>query len=250
MKRDFDWAAASGDIWARRWRDTDRALAPVGVALNQAAVEAAPQGEFDAIDIGCGPGATTLALASARPDARVLACDLSAPLIEIARERASGIHSIRFEVGDAVAIAQAHCPFDLFLSRHGVMFFNDPAAAFASFRDAARPGAALVFSCFQGWEKNAWASELASAAAGKQLPPPGREPSGFAFAEPSYVRSLLQSAGWAPNDPQSVEFDYIAGAGEAAADDALSFLAGPRSCVGCPTRAFRRLAGGGGRADA
>lgn len=233
MSNAAEWATRNGDAWAERWQETDRVLEHVGAALNAAVLRVAPTGSFDALDIGCGAGASSLALAQARPDARILGCDLSAALIEVAKERAAGLESITFEVGDAVQVAQRNGPFDLFLSRHGVMFFPDPPSAFRAFREAARPGAALIFSCFQGWDENPWASELASAAAGRALPPPGREPSGFAFADPSYVTGLLASAGWTPREPQPLVFRYVAAEGPEAVDEALFFLAeiGPASAV-------------------
>ena len=233
MSRPFEWASTSGDAWAERWREIDRALSPVGAALHETVLEAAGADPFDAFDIGCGAGATSIALGAARADSRVLGCDLSPALVEIAKSRAAGLSSVHFEVGDAVSVAAARGRFDLFLSRHGVMFFPDPVEAFRTFRGSARDGAALVFSCFQGWDKNAWASELASAAAGKELPPPGREPSGFAFAEPSYVAGLLESAGWRAAEPQSLTFDYTASHGNSPVEEALSFLSeiGPASAV-------------------
>lgn len=233
MTSSFDWAATSGDVWAERWRDTDRGLAEVGEALRQAVLEMAPQGAFDAFDIGCGAGATSIALAEARPDARILACDLSAALLSVAEQRAAGLAAVRFKAGDAVAAAAEEGPFDLLFSRHGVMFFADPPAAFRAFRRACRDAGALVFSCFRGWDENPWASELAAAAAGRELPPPGREPSGFAFADPAYVRELLEPAGWAPLEPEPFNFRYVAGEGAEAVEQALSFLAaiGPASAV-------------------
>jgi hypothetical protein len=114
-----------------------------------------------------------------------------------------------------------------------VMFFADPVRAFRSLRTAANAGAALVFSCFQDWDANPWAAELASAAAGRTLPPPGREPSGFAFAEPDYVRDILGSAGWTALEWRTVPFSYVAAGGAEAINDALSFLGeiGPASRV-------------------
>ena len=216
-----DWSGSSGDIWARRWRDTDRALAGVGAALDRAILEAAPHGPFRALDVGCGPGTTTLALAARRADASLMGCDLSRSLVAIAQERAEGLANVRFLAEDAEKAAQAHGPFDLIFSRHGVMFFDDPGRAFATFRSAARPGARLVFSCFRDWAENPWAAELASAAAGNEVPPPGREPSGFAFAEADYVRELLTRGGWSEAEPRAVDFDYVAGA----PDEAIDFLA-------------------------
>jgi SAM-dependent methyltransferase len=228
-----DWSGSSGDIWARRWRDTDRALASIGAALDAAISAAAPVGPFRALDVGSGPGTTALALAASRPDAEVVGADLSEALVAIARERAADVPSLRFVAQDAEQAAREYGPFQLIVSRHGVMFFDDPYRAFRTLRAAASDGAHLVFSCFQAWEANPWAAELAFAAAGKAIPAPGREPSGFAFADPDYVRDILTTAGWTRAEPQSVSFQYVAGAGEDAVEEALSFLAelGPASRV-------------------
>ena len=113
------------------------------------------------------------------------------------------------------------------------MFFPDPVQAFSTLRAAANPGAELVFSCFQAWTENSWADELTSAAAGRTVPRPGREPSGFAFAETDYVSDILSSAGWTEVRWHPVPFRYVAARGPEAVDDALSFLGaiGPASRV-------------------
>lgn len=218
------WATTSGSVWARRWRDTDAGLAGLSPHLLSAVKAAAPHGAFTAFDIGCGPGSTTLDVAAARPEAEIVACDVSPDLAEIARGRAADLPNIRVVVGDAEVRAASEGPFDLLFSRHGVMFFADPVRAFRSFRSAANPGARLVFSCFQSWDLNPWAAELGSAAAGRELPAPGREPSGFAFADPDYVREILNSSGWTEASSRGVTFDYVAGEGADAVEDALSFF--------------------------
>lgn len=219
-----EWATRSGDAWAERWRETDRGLSGLAPALDGAILAAAPPGSFTALDIGCGPGTTTLALLRARPDAQIVACDLSPALARVAGERVAGSASVEVVLGDAQAVAVGRGPFDLLYSRHGVMFFPDPVAAFTDLRRAAAAGASMVFSCFQSWDSNAWASELASAAAGRPLPPPGREPSGFAFAQCDYVRGIFEAAGWTSASVEPVPFAYVAGEGDGAVDEALSFL--------------------------
>ncbi len=225
------WATRSGSVWARRWRETDSGLEGLSPHLLSAVTACAPLGQFRAFDIGCGPGTTTLEVAAACPEADITACDVSSDLAEIARQRSSGIPRIRVVEGDAEVRTGTEGPFDLFFSRHGVMFFDDPVRAFRSFRNAATPGACMVFSCFQNWDLNPWASELASAVAGSGLPAPGREPSGFAFADPDYVREILTSSGWANAAPKDVTFDYAVGEGSDAVDAALSFFSelGPSS---------------------
>lgn len=226
------WATVTGDIWAERWRELERGLAGVAEQLDRSILAAAPPGPFRALDIGCGAGSTSLALASARPDATIIACDLSPSLAKVAEGRLAGT-SARVVPGDAVQIAADEAPFNLLFSRHGVMFFADPVAAFSVIRRAACPGAALVFSCFENWAANSWASDLASAAAGQRVDPPGREPGGFAFADDDYVRSILESAGWIDAARQSIPFRYVAGSGVGAVPQALSLLCavGPASIV-------------------
>ena len=233
MSRALQWATQSGDAWAVRWRDTDRALAALSPVLQSELLRAAPAGPFAALDVGCGPGSTSLDLALARPDSTIVACDLSPSLVEVARERVSALGSVEVVLGDVQQVAADRGPFDLIYSRHGVMFFADPASAFKRLRAAAVDGASLVFSCFQEWQANPWASELASAAAGRKLPPPGREPSAFAFAETAYVRQILDSAGWTQAEEDAFIFPYVAGAGDGAVEQALDFLCriGPASRV-------------------
>jgi SAM-dependent methyltransferase len=225
------WATTSGSVWARRWRDTDAGLAGLSPYLLSALKAASPEGPFRAFDIGCGPGTTTLDVAAASPLAEIVACDVSPDLVEIARQRSANNPRVRVVGGDAEERAGSEGPFDLFFSRHGVMFFGDPVRAFGSFRKAANPGASMVFSCFQSWGLNPWAFELADAAAGRTLPPPGREPSGFAFADPDYVREILGASGWADATPIDVKFNYVAGEGAEAVKSALSFFSelGPSS---------------------
>jgi SAM-dependent methyltransferase len=193
---------------------------------------AAPSRGFRALDIGCGAGSTSLALATARPDAAIIASDLSPSLIEVARRRLADT-SVEPVLGDAQEIAAREAPFDLFFSRHGVMFFADPVEAFQAFRHAANPGATLIFSCFEDWAANLWASELANAAAGRLTDPPGREPGGFAFADPDHVRLILDAAGWASATRLSFKFKYVAGTGAGAVEQALSLLCavGPASML-------------------
>ena len=228
-----EWATTSGDAWARRWKDTDAGLAGISPHLVSAILANAPAGPFRAFEIGCGPGSTTIAVADALAEARITACDISPALVRLAEHRTQGIENIRIRMGDAEALGQSEGPFDLIFSRHGVMFFPDPLRAFKSLRSAANPGASLIFSCFQSWDLNLWASELASAAAGRVLPAPGREPSGFAFADPAFVLEILSSSGWMNAQPSAVEFPYVAGQGADAVDQALSYLMeiGPASRI-------------------
>lgn len=223
MNTASDWIARNGDVWAARWRDTDRALSGLEAPLHSAILEAAP-GIGRAFEVGCGAGSTTEQLALARPELSIMACDLSAALIDVAKERLQAFGNVDLRVGDAQEIAGKTGPFDLLYSRHGVMFFADSLKAFRDLRAAAKDSGSLVFSCFRSWSENPWASELASAALGRPAPSPGREPSGFALADPDYVHELLKEAGWASAEGRPISFRYVAGKGADAVDEAQSFL--------------------------
>ena len=210
MTETSEWRGGVGEAWAEEWRRTDRALAPVQLALLDALLPLLPN-EAAVLDIGCGAGGTSLALAEARPDARVTGLDISDALVAAARERAQG--RAAFEVGDASSWTPADGRrFDALLSRHGVMFFADPVAAFAHLRSLTKPGTPFVFSCFRARDENPWVAELVPiihrfAPEQAAAPPPPQGP--FAFAEPDRVRSILTDAGFqsieiAPLDPEFV----------------------------------------------
>lgn len=233
MSSAFDWARHSGDAWTRRWREIDTALSDLASKLHSVLIDVAPDRPFRALDIGCGAGSTSEQLAHDRPDATIIGCDLSQSLVQLAQDRLGALPSVQIVLGDAQAIVCSERPFDLIFSRHGVMFFDDPVVAFRNLRAGTSDGAKLIFSCFQDWRSNPWASEVASAAADRMLPPPGREAGGFAFAEPAYVQKVLESAGWSKCEVRPAPFRYVAGAGKGADEQALNFLSeiGPASRV-------------------
>lgn len=218
-----EWIGRVGDVWAEEWRRTDRALAPVNAEL----VSAVPSGAAAILDLGCGAGSTSLALAAARPGATITGIDLSEALVAAARDRA-GDAKVRFEVADATAWRPAGgARFDAIVSRHGVMFFDDPVAAFTHIRSLAAPGATLAFSCFRAREENEWTAALLPVLArfapeALAAPPPPVGP--FAFADPQRVRTILAAAGFAAPAIAPFDFAFVAGAGGDPVADAIAFF--------------------------
>jgi len=154
------------------------------------------------LDIGCGCGQTTLAAARAAAPGHVLGVDLSAPMLAVARRLAGrdGARNARFEQADAQTRAFPAAGFDVALSSFGVMFFDDPPAAFANIAAALRPGGRVAFLCWQEAARNEFlAVPLAAVAAHAAMPemPGAGEPGPFSLADPQRIRSLLASAGFA-----------------------------------------------------
>jgi len=228
MTEASEWRGRVGDVWAQEWRRTDRMLAPVNVALvDQAAAFAAPLGRPRILDIGCGAGATSLALADALADAEITGIDLSEPLVAVARARAGGRPGLRFEVADATAWTPAAAGFDLIVSRHGIMFFDDPIAAFAHLHGLGGAGARLVFSCFRARDDNQWVASLRpifERFAPEALAAPDSAPGPFAFGDPTRIEEILAASGFAAPGVRAVDFDFVAGAGADPVADAVSYF--------------------------
>ena len=225
MTSDRDWTGRVGDIWATEWRRTDRSFEGLAPVLNAAILAAAGPQTRKIVDIGWGAGATSLASAQALPDRQVIGIDLSPKLIAVANHRAGHLTNVAFHCADVAAGVETHAPIDLYVSRHGVMFFADPVAAFAQLAEAAAPGAALVFSCFAERAANRWAVEIIAGADDASGPTGGANaPGPFAFAQTDYVAALLAQAGWRATTPQRVDFGYRAGGGADPVADAVDYL--------------------------
>ncbi len=224
MTTAYDWTGRIGDVWAEEWRRTDRSFTNLTPHLNAAILAAATPQTRKIIDIGCGAGATSLATAQALPNAQITGIDLSPNLIEIAKHRAETQTSASFECADITAAAPNHAPIDLYVSRHGVMFFADPVAAFITLAEAAASDATLVFSCFADRAANRWATETITATGGNVDAPATTAPGPFAFADPTYVANILQKSGWHAASPERVEFAYRAGKGTDPVTDAVDYL--------------------------
>jgi SAM-dependent methyltransferase len=217
-----DWEGRVGRKWAAEWRRTDRSFSGL---TDRLLARANAQPVARTLDVGCGAGEVSLALARSHPQAEVIGLDISEDLIEAARERAENLANVTFLVADAAGWRGSQFAPDLVVSRHGVMFFADPVAAFANLAKGAAPNARLVFSCFRDPAENPWAERVAamlpSGVVPKTIP---RAPGPFAFADRDHVQRILEEAGWSEVSFEAVDFAYIAGTGEDAVGDALSYF--------------------------
>lgn len=194
-----NWNTASGATWVAMQPVLDRILAPYEGLV----VDAGFPGEGGRVlDIGCGAGATTLAMARrVGAGGRCVGLDISGPLVAAARARAAadGLGNASFIKGDAQTQKFEQGDFDAVISRFGVMFFDDPVAAFANIRRAARPGAGLAFAAFRSPAENDFLTTAPRAAAPLLPDLPVTRPDApgqFAFADGDRVRSILEDSGW------------------------------------------------------
>jgi SAM-dependent methyltransferase len=215
------------DGWVASWPNRER----LTEALSPYLLETADARSGERVcDIGCGGGLLSIALAGAvAPEGRVVGLDLSVPLLELARDRArqAGAANVEFVVVDVQTGHLGQAPFDLAVSQLGVMFFDEPLAAFRALRGMLGADGRLVFACWQGVEQNPW--HLATALRGLVPPPPvpapGKSPVGpFTLGDDEYVRDVLGGAGFAGVETRAHEITVRAPASAVGDVSLLQFM--------------------------
>lgn len=204
----------------------DRQLSPITEAVLERADIAS---EHAVLDVGCGSGA--MAIAAARRARRVVGLDISRPLLDVAIERAAeaGLDHVEFVVGDAQVHPFTAGEFDTIISQFGLMFFDDPVAAFTNMRTALRPGGRLAFACWQGLEHNEWLAPVVRAVeTDAEIPDLGGIANGggmFAFKHRDEVAALLDTAGFRDIQLDAARPGLEIGGG-GTADECADFLLG------------------------
>ena len=189
-----NWAAG-GQRWAENERLIDSSFTPVTEAIVTAAELG---GATRVLDIGCGTGALLEAAVAAGTDA--VGVDISPAMVDAAARRVPGASVVVADAQTADILAAAPgVAFDRVVSRFGVMFFDDPVAAFANIRAAVAPGAELAFACWRAEERDAFMSGLAPLAARMAVPfgpPPVDVPGALGLGTSVRVGDVLTEAGW------------------------------------------------------
>ena len=191
-------AAVSLDLSMFHSLEFDQALEHQPARYDGALLEAAGiEAPSRVLDVGCGTGATSRAVAHLAREGSVLGVDLSPALVRRAmeRSRAERLPNLRFERGDAEDYGFAPSSFDVVISRFGTMYFRHPGAAFANLAAALRPGGRLVMLVWQGRAHNEWITIPARALAGGP-PAPDLGEGAFSLADPHELRRLLAGAGF------------------------------------------------------
>lgn len=216
-----EWQDRVGKAWAQSWQLTDRSLAGLTEQLLHV-IAALPGSRIG--DIGCGAGELSLALTRQRPDVQVVGVDVSPDLVAAASERAGTNSAARFVLADAASWQPDDFAPDLLVSRHGVMFFDDPIAAFVHLRAISAADSRLAFSCFRSREENPWMTGLAALLPGVPAPANPLAPGPFAFADPGRISDILTRAGWSGLRIEPCDFAYVAGSGDDAETQAADFF--------------------------
>lgn len=193
-----NWKAQVGDRWLAYVDQFEAMLQPIGDA---AIGEAGFQPGENVADVGCGGGATSLAIArKLGAEGHVTGIDIAPQLVAEAQQRAlrQGIGNVSFEAGDAQYFTPGRAPFDKIFSRFGVMFFDDTLAGFTNMRSWLKPGGEMVFATWAAPEFNPWMTQIQSITAKYvQAPPPDPEEAGpFRLADEAATKAMMEAAGF------------------------------------------------------
>jgi SAM-dependent methyltransferase len=239
------WNAKAGLTWAAHHEALDRQIAPLG---EEAIRHLAPHAGESVLDVGCGCGQTTLALANAvGPEGSVTGIDLSEPMLEVAmqRPRVARAGRVEFVRADAEVTPLGDERFDALYSRFGVMFFADPVRAFTNLRRSLKAGGRMAFVCWRPIETNPWMAEPLAAAEPFLPPRPAADPTApgpYAFAEASRVRDILERAGF--EGIEVLRFDSLVGGGTVDQALDLALRVGPLGSMLRETPALKPLVEG------
>ncbi len=193
------WNGAGGKAWVDAQAIMDAMLQPFETLLEKAVAERSAR---DILDIGCGTGATTLAMARLlKGQGRATGLDISEPMLALARARAEEENSpARFINADAQTHEFTPAGYDMMISRFGVMFFSDNTAAFSNLRRALKDDGALCMIAWRSAAENPFMTVAETAAAPFIPAMPARDPHApgqFAFADAEKLRGILKESGWA-----------------------------------------------------
>lgn len=232
------WATQGVD-WVDNAAIFEAVLAPFADAVLHAA-DIGPGKRV--LDIGCGSG--TLLQRAATLGAIPFGIDISEPMVQAARRR---VPEAIVSLGDAqtLDLQAAGTPFDRIISRFGVMFFDDPVAAFVNIRRAAAPGARLAFVCWRDGDNPMFTAGVDLLAARLESPPAAADPTTpgpLAFGNAERVRAVLTDAGW--GDVTLESFDGVCNfsiAGSDGVEERLTMILSNRTGQQARTELSARL---------
>lgn len=232
----------------QQWQDTAEAWHRWGTVLEEwlgdatetmldlAGIE--PGGRV--LDIAAGAGGQTLAAARrVGPAGAVLATDISSNILEFAaaEARRAGLANVAVHTVDGESLDVEPGSFDAAISRVGLIYFPDRAAALAGLRAALRPGGRFATIVYSTPERNGFFSVpvgIIRRRAGLPAPAPGL-PGPFSLGSPGILEAELEAAGFADVVVRAVAAPVrLASAAECARFERESFGALHQMLAGLP----------------
>lgn len=153
------------------------------------------------LELAAGPGDTGfLAAELVQPGGTLISSDAADAMlgVSLGRARDLGVKNVEFKQLYLDWIDLPTASVDAVLSRWGLMFALDPAAALQEARRVLRPGGRIAVAVWDVPERNPWATIPTGALVelGHVEPPDPSAPGMFALADRTRLEQLLESAGF------------------------------------------------------
>ena len=150
------------------------------------------------LELAAGTGIVTRRLRNALlPECTLLASDLNAPMLEIAKKKFRNDEKVAFETADATSLAFDNESYDAVVCQFGVMFFPDKARSYSEVHRVLNRGGHYLFSVWGAWKHNPFAEMVHNVVAGF-FPdnPPGFYKVPFGYHDTGLIRDSLTAAGF------------------------------------------------------
>jgi ubiquinone/menaquinone biosynthesis C-methylase UbiE len=150
------------------------------------------------LELAAGTGIVTRRLRNSLPtDCKILASDLNAPMLDVAKRKFSTDETVDFKTVDATNLTFDNESFDVIVCQFGVMFFPDKEKSYSEVLRALKPGGHYVFNVWGSWEKNPFA-EIVHNAVAEFFPddPPGFYRVPFSYHDIDLIRDTVIATGF------------------------------------------------------
>ena len=202
-----EWAAGDTvESWAR-WHDK---LTIQGKAITERLAMHARIGPgMRVLDLACGTGDPAISFAHlVGPRGTVVATDLSAGMIDVARANArrADADNIELRQTDMQALPFADATFDAVTSKIGIMYAVDLAKAVSECRRVLKPGGRMAFAVWGPPELGTYLGFVLGPFFARRAPdrPPADMPFPLRFAEPGSLGRALRAAGVDSIDEETI----------------------------------------------
>jgi len=153
------------------------------------------------LDIAAGAGEQSITAAKmVGPGGRVLATDISANILEYAKQMAAeaGMHNIETAVMDGENLELEDETFDVVISRVGLIYFPDQQKALTEMLRVLKPGGKIAAIVYSVPEKNTFFSTpVAIIRKHAKLPPPlPGQPGPFSLSQKGVIEKAFATAGF------------------------------------------------------